>query len=132
MRGLTALLAENCPEFESNCYVWFSYSCWYLREELTKGNTHKLNLKDIIQRCDLLFTPVFDPQYYMKPRAWPSLPTSDWFAPGVHPCEAFSSGGPRAYMSRSWCRVEMFLAATQPLVQDLARIARFQRGLRLT
>jgi hypothetical protein len=39
--------------------------------------------------------------------------------------------GPHAYLSRSWCRMEMFYAANIPLREDNeTRMCKFEKGLK--
>jgi hypothetical protein len=109
VRGIDKILKSMAPGMEE-CFLWFDYGC------LDQNGNPALELKsllhDIVRVSDCIFTPIFDQNH------------QDWDMPlKVHNLiEQFPSqqwnGDSYSYRNRGWCRVEMFYAASIPLLAE--------------
>lgn len=70
-------------------------------------------LDRLMQMCDLMLTPVVDPDHESQ-WEWPAEGFTDYFAQYKAPAWV-------NYWQRAWCRVEAMLAASEPFESDAAR-----------
>jgi len=95
---LMTLLIPGAKE----CYLWMDCIC--INENNGTESTSLPPLDVIMENCDLILTPMFDPS------------VSDTIHNAEDPYEARPWGyGPEAYLGRAWCRLEMLYSLSLPL-----------------
>ncbi len=108
------------------CYVWIDYMSTDYTNDLISSETLKQN----IACADVIFTPVRHPATLPHP----GLSDDDCVTSYVRFKERLDRDGRRAYLNRSWCRVEMLYAANIPVVPNtclcVQRYSRFRGILR--
>eukprot|EP01038_Epipyxis_sp_PR26KG_P004362 gene4362-6170_t len=105
-----------------NCYVWIDFGC--IDQDANPAAELK-QLDVIIQSCDLIFTPIFDPQF----SEWQRPTHTGWTNVYSEYRAGAWNDGEHAYMNRCWCRIEMFFAANIPLINSSNRLEKFKFGL---
>ena len=120
VEGLEKVKKSFCPDMQ-NMFVWLDYSS--IDQDGNKMGELKL-LDQIIQLCDIMFTPIVDDLWesrtYDIGPGWLMTYPAPWW------CDAQIG-----YRNRGWCRLEMYLAANEPLIpSDAMRLDRMQAGLR--
>ena len=121
VEGLENLKNTFCPHMQ-NVYLWLDYSS--LDQDRSIIEEWKL-LNQIMQLCDIMFTPIVDDlwesrTYSMGPAGWMMTYPAAWWSDKV-----------LGYLNRSWCRLEMYLAANEPIISsDTHRLGRLQKTLR--
>lgn len=104
------------------CYVWLDFGC--MDQDGNPAGELK-QLDKIIQCCDCLFTPIFDPDW----QSWdfPSGGITNHYKD--YKAKLWNDGD-FAYVNRAWCRVEMFYASNIPLLESHeSRLRSFKAGL---
>eukprot|EP01036_Dinobryon_divergens_P033388 gene33388-43165_t len=120
VEGLEKVKKSFCPDMQS-MYVWLDFSS--IDQDGNKMGELKL-LDQIIQFCDIMFTPIVDDlwesrTYDIGPGWMMTYPAPWWCDTQI------------GYRNRGWCRLEMYLAANEPLLpSDALRLGRMQAGLR--
>jgi hypothetical protein len=121
VEGIEKVLKIMAPGM-TNCFLWLDFGC-IDQDGDPAGELRQLD--KIVQVCDCVLTPIFD----KDPGGWdfPKVIRNyydDYRSP------SWSGQSPVAYLSRGWCRVEMFFAANIPLLPDPAqRRERFANAL---
>lgn len=119
--GIDKLLTELAPGV-TRCFLWIDYSC------LDQKNPSRfVKIDEIMECCDCLLTPIFDDKTrstsFESRNLYEDYHAKNW------------NEGPKAYLTRSWCRLEMFYAANVPIVQEETllkrRVAKLNGGLAL-
>lgn len=112
--GIRKIKKYFAPDMDS-CYVWFDYCCM---DQDSKDLSSELENYDVIvEYCDCIFSPIVDEEYCEVPEnIFQNFSAKRW------------KGGPDAYLSRAWCRVEMMYAANIPVLAD-NRHGKFKEGL---
>lgn len=103
-------------------YLWMDFAC--MDQDGDPAGELK-QLDEIVRNCDLIFTPIFD----KDPDIW-ALPDGGWTNIYEEYMSPNWSGKTYGYVSRGWCRVEMFYAANIPTKNSLERIEKFAAGLK--
>jgi hypothetical protein len=121
--GITKIKQTLAPGMK-HCYVWLDFGC--MDQDGNPAGELK-QLDKIVQCCDCLFTPIFDPDW----QSW------DFPAGGIanhykdYKAKLWNDGD-FAYVNRAWCRVEMFYASNIPLLESHeSRLQSFKAGLGL-
>jgi hypothetical protein len=96
--------------------LWIDFSCI---DQDNVPETDLLGLEYVIAECDLLLTPVVDPDHetWSIPPRW-----EDVF-------DEYRAEEWRAYWTRAWCRLEVMLAATLPVRGSGSRLSEFKSGV---
>eukprot|EP01036_Dinobryon_divergens_P029543 gene29543-38659_t len=121
IEGLEKVKKYFCPDMQY-MYLWLDYSS--IDQDRSSVNEWRL-LNQVMRLCDIIFTPVVDDlwesrTYTMGPAGWMMTYPAAWWCDKV-----------LGYLNRSWCRLEMYLAANEPLVaSDAHRLDRFLNILR--
>lgn len=116
--GIQRIKTTFAPGLE-HCYVWLDYGC--LNQDEDPAAELNGRLDDVIKFCDCVFTPLVGMNqsknknirnYYedYRIRSW---------------------NGENGYLSRAWCRLEMFFASQVPLTQKKRRANTFRFGMQL-
>jgi molybdopterin converting factor small subunit len=118
--GIEQIMKIQAPGFE-RCYIWADYSC--IDQDRDPAGELK-QLDKIVGACDCLFTPIYDENHSL----WTMTTTGD------NAYEFDKSPGWRgnafSYLSRGWCRMEMFYGTNIPFAQDSKqRKQKMRRGL---
>lgn len=113
MRGTNAPIRPEC-----DIALWIDFGCVNQDGEPAAELEHRLAA--LIGVCDLLLTPVVDPQH------------EEWILPltFTNAIEDYRASAWQEYWSRAWCRSETFLAAVIPVISDPARATLFNGGLK--
>lgn len=121
VEGIEKIMTNLAPGFKE-CHLWIDYCC------LDQDNNPAEDLDrldNIMEFCDIIFTPIHDPD--IRQEAAPDMRKSlvEYEADGWHK-------GPTAYLSRSWCRLEMIFGAYVPVIESSeTRWSKFMGTLRL-
>ena len=120
IEGLDKVKHNLCPNVKT-MYIWCDFSC--IDQDGNKMGELML-LDKIVQICDIMFTPIVDEVWsshtYNIGSGWLWTFPADWW------CDKKIG-----YRNRGWCRLEMYLAANEPLLESSPqRIDLFQAGLR--
>eukprot|EP01038_Epipyxis_sp_PR26KG_P013643 gene13643-18307_t len=91
--GIQAIMDKYTNGF-NECYIWLDYCCVNQTNDPASELT---NLDVIIRYCDILFTPLVEYDHNFQ---LPAL-VSNWYEDC--PCTDWL-----LYLSRAWCRIEMF------------------------
>jgi hypothetical protein len=108
VEGIKQIMKWFAPGMKE-CYIWVDYGCIDQNGD-PAGELRQLD--KIVEICDCIFTPIYDKDHH------------EWEMPsGYHNLfEEYKStawnGNNYSYLSRGWCRVEMFYAANIPLLED--------------
>ena len=123
VNGIKRIKQTLAPDMK-HCYVWLDFGC--MDQDGNPAGELK-QLDKIVQCCDCLFTPIYDPNW----QAW------DFPAGGAtnlykdYKAKLWNDGE-FAYVNRAWCRVEMFYASNIPLLESHEnRLQSFKAGLGL-
>jgi hypothetical protein len=125
--GITQILKAGAPGMK-NCYLWLDFACI----DQSKDPAGELKQLDkIVEICDCLFTPVYDPDHASW--SYPSGCYTNFDICGSSGWKEKDESGninPEGYVSRGWCRMEMFYAANIPIISDdQQRSRKFASGL---
>jgi hypothetical protein len=106
--GIEMIMKTLAPGMEE-CYIWLDFGCIDQNGD-PAGELKQLD--KIVEICDCILTPIYDKDH----DKW-ALPS-----PFQNIFEDYKStpwnGNNYSYLSRGWCRVEMFYAANIPLIED--------------
>jgi hypothetical protein len=106
--GIGQLMNIYAPGFES-CFIWCDFGC--IDQNADPAGELK-QLDKIVRVCDCLLTVIHDADH----ASWTS-PTTVVSIFDVERSTGWS-GNAFAYLSRGWCRVEMFYGSNIPLTDD--------------
>eukprot|EP01040_Poterioochromonas_malhamensis_P009120 gene9120-9880_t len=99
VEGLEKTLKQFAPKFTpETCYIWFDYSSMD-QNDCPSGELQEL--RNIITKADILFTPHYDEVNELPTLAMPML--SNYQSPVWNDQTQHKYG----YVNRAWCRVEM-------------------------
>jgi len=121
--GIQKIKQELAPDM-THCYVWLDFGC--MDQDGNPAGELK-QLDKIVQCCDCLFTPIYDPEW----QSWkfPSHGITNIYKD--YKAKLWNNGD-FAYVNRAWCRVEMFYASNIPLLESTeSRLLSFKAGLGL-
>jgi hypothetical protein len=118
--GIEKIWHALAPLME-NVYVWLDYGCINQNHD-PAGELKQLD--KIVEASDCMLTPICDDSH----ENWELRASASWF-------EGYKSPGwrgtPHSYLSRGWCRIEMFYAANIPVPKDSpTRLNKFAAGLK--
>lgn len=105
IEGIRQTLKEYAPGFQ-HCYLWVDYLCL---NQLGTSMSRNLRAMDrIIECCDCIFTPIYDPSVWHEPPGgminyYEQYKAESW------------NEGDNAYIHRGWCRLEMILSSIVPV-----------------
>jgi hypothetical protein len=117
--GIEFSKGKYAPGME-RCYIWIDYGC----VDQTNNAANQLKtLHLIMQLCDCMFTPMYD----KHPNIW-KLPKVSTQMRDDYKCLGWT-GTPYSYVNRAWCRLEMFYAASIPLIESEERRNKFAGSL---
>ena len=122
VEGLEKVKKYFCPDMQ-NMYLWLDYSS--IDQDRSSSMDEWKLLNQVMRLCDIIFTPMVDDlwesrTYAMRPAGWMMTYPAAWWCDKV-----------LGYLHRGWCRLEMYLAANEPLVaSDAHRLDRFLHTLR--
>ena len=109
--------ASLAPEMK--VYVWVDYMC--IDQSNNPGVVCCKYLRAIVAMCDLLVTPVVDPQH----ASWELGNYTNIF-------EEYGAPAWKRYCGRGWCRLEMLFGSRIPLLfRSGERVAKFKAILRV-
>jgi hypothetical protein len=108
VEGVKQIMKLFAPGMKE-CYIWLDYGCIDQNGD-PAGELGQLD--KIVEICDCIFTPIYDKDHHEweMPSSWTNI-----FE--VYKSTAWN-GNNYSYVSRGWCRVEMFYAANIPLMDD--------------
>jgi hypothetical protein len=100
--------------------LWIDWSCL---DQENPHVAHELNttMRDIMECCDLVLTPVVDPDYgkWGGVNSRHTLPDDGWL-------EGYQAQEWANYLDRGWCRAEMMLGAAYAVKKHAERAALFR------
>eukprot|EP01040_Poterioochromonas_malhamensis_P010222 gene10222-11119_t len=124
VKGVQNIL-DSMTDNVKTCYLWYDYSC--LNQDNSDPAEGFDHLDTIMEICDIIFTPILDKNDLCN--VYTAPPIYDYFTD--YQCPSWI-GQPFSYLSRSWCRLEMFYALNVPIKKDNEeRKKRFKGSLRL-
>ncbi len=102
--------------------VWIDFCC--VDQDVSPGELLCRQLDRLLRTCDLLITPVVDPEHasWHYPTCTTTLDAGGWFV-------AYRAAAWQEYWERAWCRVEAMLGAAYPVDDHEGRAALFRGGL---
>jgi hypothetical protein len=106
--GIEQILKTQAPGFKA-CYVWIDYSC---RNQDSDHVGQIQQMDRIVGACDCLFTPIYDANH----TSW-SMATRGRNVYEMDQSEGWR-GNAYSYLSRGWCRMEMFYGSNIPLYEE--------------
>ena len=110
-KGVAALFKNLAPRM-SECYVWLDFGCI---DQDSDACAELRVLDKIVGYCDVILTPIVTKEHARtcsdESHANRLMSSNIENKKGA-PMDAWSS-----YLSRAWCRMEMFLASQVPLVE---------------
>ena len=109
--------ARNSLAKDCKVYLWIDYSCIDQDEGVSSD---LISLEPLMRHVDLLFTPILAQGELVE--------HYNDYCEGYH-AEGWDSGE-RAYLSRAWCRTEMFYASSTLKQHDSHRVLQFRAGLK--
>lgn len=124
VEGIQRMRQVLCPDI-AKCLIWMDFAC--INQE---GNPamELEHLDKIVQWADCLFTPIVDKDHMSWEMPSNLTPVLGYYA------DYKSTGwnlGPKGYLNRSWCRLEMMYAANiPPLYETPAKLDMFTAGLK--
>ena len=105
------MLAKDCK-----VALWIDYAC--VDQDLENPAKELDELHEIIAQCDVLLTPVHDPNHAQ----WDSRPTvSGWYVD-------YKAEGFQEYWKRAWCALEAMSASCMPVLGGKERALLFGEG----
>lgn len=109
IEGIQKIIQQNTLNFE-NIYIWIDYGC--INQNNYPEDSYKY-LPLLIEYSDCLFTPIVDNEdfFYEETSFGPLI---DYKSKSFQD-ESFG------YLSRAWCRLEMFFSANIPIKNSLMR-----------
>mmetsp|Transcript_59587 Transcript_59587/g.141783 ORF Transcript_59587/g.141783 Transcript_59587/m.141783 type:complete len:461 (+) Transcript_59587:135-1517(+) len=94
--------------------IWMDYAC--VDQDRSPSAELVDHLQQVIERCDLMLTPIVDPEH----GKWEQV-DHDLF-------QGYLAPAWKEYWGRAWCRTEALLAATAPLHDGTRRAEIFGHG----
>jgi hypothetical protein len=131
VKGIDSILKTMTKNKELlECYIWIDYSCLdcslipissssISADHRSEKENDIFQLEKVIEICDAIFTPVYDPNHEDWNYSFSSscsllrYPSSSFFSSSLQE--------QRVYCNRAWCRLEMFLASNIPVKQHLIK-----------
>lgn len=110
VEGLKRTWREHAPGMKS-CYIWMDYLCLEQKYGISLARNLKC-LDKIMECCDCVFTPIYDPSVWHDPPSG----ISNYFE--QYKADSWNVGD-NAFLNRGWCRLEMIYAAVIPVTNRM-------------
>jgi hypothetical protein len=112
VEAVEKLLRSKPMKHDCQVALWIDFGC--VDQDLENPAEELNELHEIIAQCDVLLTPVHDPEH----EEW-EYPAGGW----KDPYEEYKAKAFQVYWSRAWCAAEAMSAACMPVVPSA-----FERG----
>ena len=112
-----AKLFRNLAPLMKECYVWLDFGCI---DQDSDACAELRVLDKIVGYCDVILTPIVDDKYSLSTTS-PQREAEKLMSSNIENVDGAPIGAWNSYLSRAWCRMEMFLASQVPLAEAASR-----------
>ena len=123
-----AKLFRNLAPLMKECYVWLDFGCI---DQDSDACAELRVLDKIVGYCDVILTPIVDDEYEQPDQKCSRQRQAErLMSSNIENEKDAPSGAWRSYLSRAWCRMEMFLASQVPLAEAASRALMLEENQR--